>query len=264
MSLRRLLAIVVKELRQMRRDRITLAMIVGIPVMQLVLFGYAINFTLRDLRQRVADQAGTAGSRAVVMDMQRTGVIEPAVEARSPQELMDAAAARRDQRGLSCRRTSSVAASTGAKRCRCSSTAATPSCRARRSQLAQVPLDSSRSHRPCARQHRPGAPADQRGQLLQPGAALGDQHRPGADRHHPDHDDGDVHRRRHRARTRARQHGAADRHAREQQRVDDRQGAALRRHRPGADDAGAAAGRVAVRRPRFAAACSMSTSPRCC
>jgi hypothetical protein len=35
----------VKELRQMRRDRITLAMIVGIPVMQLMLFGYASTST---------------------------------------------------------------------------------------------------------------------------------------------------------------------------------------------------------------------------
>ena len=58
MSARRLFAIMVKELRQMRRDRITLAMIVGIPVMQLVLFGYAINFTLRNLDTAIADQAG--------------------------------------------------------------------------------------------------------------------------------------------------------------------------------------------------------------
>ena len=65
MSLRRLFAIVQKELRQMRRDRITLAMIVGIPVMQLVLFGYAITLNLRGLDAAIADQAGTAGSRAV-------------------------------------------------------------------------------------------------------------------------------------------------------------------------------------------------------
>jgi ABC-2 type transport system permease protein len=88
MSARRLFAIMVKELRQMRRDRITLAMIVGIPVMQLVLFGYAINFTLRDLTTAVADQAATAGSRALVMDMQNTGVIQPTRDASSPQELM--------------------------------------------------------------------------------------------------------------------------------------------------------------------------------
>ena len=88
MSARRLFAIMLKELRQMRRDRITLAMIVGIPVMQLVLFGYAINFTLRDLDTAVADQAGTAGSRALVMDLQNTGVLRPVADASSPQELM--------------------------------------------------------------------------------------------------------------------------------------------------------------------------------
>ena len=88
MSARRLFAIMVKELRQMRRDRITLAMIVGIPVMQLVLFGYAINFTLRDLDTAVADQAGTAASRAVVMDLQNSGVLRPVRDASSPQELM--------------------------------------------------------------------------------------------------------------------------------------------------------------------------------
>jgi ABC-2 type transport system permease protein len=88
MSPRRLFAIMVKELRQMRRDRITLAMIIGIPVMQLVLFGYAINFTLRDLDTAISDQAATAGSRALVMDMQNTGVINPVRDASSPQELM--------------------------------------------------------------------------------------------------------------------------------------------------------------------------------
>jgi ABC-2 type transport system permease protein len=89
MSWRRLSAIVVKELRQLRRDRITLAMIVGIPVMQLVLFGYAINLNLRGLSAAVSDQANTAGSRAVVMDMVATGVIEPKKQAGSPQVLMD-------------------------------------------------------------------------------------------------------------------------------------------------------------------------------
>ena len=88
MSGRRLYAIVLKELRQLRRDRVSLAMILGIPVMQLVLFGYAINLNLRGLQAAVADQAGTAGSRDVVMDMIATGVIEVGADARSPQELM--------------------------------------------------------------------------------------------------------------------------------------------------------------------------------
>ena len=42
-SLGRLMAVMIKEFTQMRRDRLTFAMIVGVPILQLVLFGYAIN-----------------------------------------------------------------------------------------------------------------------------------------------------------------------------------------------------------------------------
>lgn len=86
----RLLAVMVKELRQMRRDRITLAMIIGIPVVQLLLFGYAINTNLRDLSAGFADQARTSASRALVMDIVASGVVRPALDARTPQELLDA------------------------------------------------------------------------------------------------------------------------------------------------------------------------------
>lgn len=89
MKVRRLLAIVVKELRQMRRDRMTLAMIVGIPVMQLILFGYAINTNLRGLDAAIADQSGTSGSRALVMDLLATGVVSATAEATTPQDLME-------------------------------------------------------------------------------------------------------------------------------------------------------------------------------
>lgn len=88
MNGRRLWAIVVKELRQLRRDRITLAMIVGIPVIQLVLFGYAINMNLRGLAAGIADQSNTAGSRALVMDMLATGVVAPVATVNTPQEVM--------------------------------------------------------------------------------------------------------------------------------------------------------------------------------
>ena len=42
-SFARIRALLLKEFIQMRRDRLTLAMIVGIPIMQLFLFGFAIN-----------------------------------------------------------------------------------------------------------------------------------------------------------------------------------------------------------------------------
>jgi ABC-2 type transport system permease protein len=86
----RLAAVMVKEVRQLRRDRMTLAMILGIPIVQLVLFGYAINFNLRHLSAGIADQANTAASRALVMDMVASGVIEPRIAATSPRELTDA------------------------------------------------------------------------------------------------------------------------------------------------------------------------------
>ncbi|HXE95919.1 MAG TPA: ABC transporter permease, partial [Dongiaceae bacterium] len=43
LSFARFWAIVIKEFVQMRRDRLTFGMIIGIPVVQLMLFGYAIN-----------------------------------------------------------------------------------------------------------------------------------------------------------------------------------------------------------------------------
>jgi ABC-2 type transport system permease protein len=73
--LQRVYAIMLKEARQLSRDRLTFGMIVGIPLMQMLLFGYAINFDVRDLRAAVVDQAGTSYSRALVGDLQASGVI---------------------------------------------------------------------------------------------------------------------------------------------------------------------------------------------
>ena len=45
----RIVAMLLKELIQMRRDRLTFGMIVGMPMIQLLLFGYAINTDPKDL-----------------------------------------------------------------------------------------------------------------------------------------------------------------------------------------------------------------------
>ena len=90
MNARRLVAVMVKELRQLRRDRMTLAKIVGIPVLQLLLFGYAINLDVRGLRMAVADEARTSQSRAYVQDLSATGVVTPVAAATSPDDLMTA------------------------------------------------------------------------------------------------------------------------------------------------------------------------------
>ncbi len=89
MNLRRLWAIVTKELRQLRRDRMTAAMIVGIPVIQLTLFGYAINTNVRGLHAGIVDQAHTTASRALLMDLLATDVVMPTETADTPQQLMD-------------------------------------------------------------------------------------------------------------------------------------------------------------------------------
>ena len=75
-SLQRIFAIVVKELRQLSRDRLTFGMIVGIPALQLLLFGFAINMDVRHLSAGVADLSNTANSRQVIMDMTQTQVLD--------------------------------------------------------------------------------------------------------------------------------------------------------------------------------------------
>lgn len=89
MSLRRMLSVVVKELRQLRRDRLTFAMIIGIPTMQLILFGFAINLDVRHLQGAVLDEANTARSRELVAELGASQVIEFHRRLATPQELDD-------------------------------------------------------------------------------------------------------------------------------------------------------------------------------
>lgn len=62
----RLLAVMIKEFVQMMRDKTTLGMIVGIPLMQLVLFGYAINTNPRHLPTAVVNAEDTFISRRIL------------------------------------------------------------------------------------------------------------------------------------------------------------------------------------------------------
>ncbi len=75
-ALVRLFAVMRKELRQLRRDRITVFMIVGLPMGQIILFGYAINTDVRDLVSAVANQANTHLSRQFVAEMSETQVVD--------------------------------------------------------------------------------------------------------------------------------------------------------------------------------------------
>jgi ABC-2 type transport system permease protein len=66
-------AIAWKELRQLRRDRMTLAMMIALPVMQLLLFGYAINTDVRHIPTIVYDQDRSAMSRDLYRSLEATG-----------------------------------------------------------------------------------------------------------------------------------------------------------------------------------------------
>ena len=72
MFIQRVFAIARKEVLQLARDRLTFAMIVGIPIIQILLFGYAINLDVRHLRAGVVDEAGTQASRWLIEDLAAT------------------------------------------------------------------------------------------------------------------------------------------------------------------------------------------------
>jgi ABC-2 type transport system permease protein len=72
-SWRRTVAVFIKEFQQMLRDRLTFAMAVGVPVLQLVLFGYAINTDPKGLPTvLVAQDAGPLG-RSLVAALANSG-----------------------------------------------------------------------------------------------------------------------------------------------------------------------------------------------
>jgi len=86
-SLQRILAVFLKEVRQLRRDRLTFGMIVGIPVIQLLMFGYAINMDVRHIPAGVADMSATTASREAVMNMAQTQVIDIVAQASDAEQI---------------------------------------------------------------------------------------------------------------------------------------------------------------------------------
>jgi ABC-2 type transport system permease protein len=65
----RLLALTWKELMQLKRDRLTLRFIVLVPLMQTLVFGYAINFDVKHLKTVVLDESRSYDSRELVAKM---------------------------------------------------------------------------------------------------------------------------------------------------------------------------------------------------
>jgi ABC-2 type transport system permease protein len=72
-SLRRLRALLAKEFTQMRRDRVTFAMMLGVPLMQLILFGFAINNDPKALPAAIVTVSHDQYSRAMISALELTG-----------------------------------------------------------------------------------------------------------------------------------------------------------------------------------------------
>ena len=89
-----------KELVQLRRDRFTLAMMLGIPAIQLALFGYAIQTEVRHLPTVVLDESRTPESRRLIEVLRNTGNFDIVEQVRSRTELADRIEAGRASAGL--------------------------------------------------------------------------------------------------------------------------------------------------------------------
>jgi len=89
-SMQRIGAIIFKELRQLTRDRPTFGMIVMVPLIQLLLFGFAINTNVRDLPVGVVDLSHTQTARALISDITATQVVNFTNTYQTPQQAEDA------------------------------------------------------------------------------------------------------------------------------------------------------------------------------
>lgn len=74
--MRKVLAVAGKELRQARRDPLTLGMLLGVPALMLLLYGYALNFDVRHVRLGVVDRSRSAASRQLVADFVESGTFD--------------------------------------------------------------------------------------------------------------------------------------------------------------------------------------------
>jgi len=86
-SATRVFAVMVKEFKQLTRDRLTYAMMLAMPVVQLLLFGYAINSEPRHLPTALLAQEDSVFARSVVAALENSAYFDLVAQARTPAEL---------------------------------------------------------------------------------------------------------------------------------------------------------------------------------
>ena len=84
--LRKVFAMMLKEILQLKRDRVTLATMISVPLMQLILFGYAINTTPRDLPTAVLLQENSDVGRSIIAALKNTKYFKIKYQAKTPDE----------------------------------------------------------------------------------------------------------------------------------------------------------------------------------
>ena len=86
-SLDRMIAVLVKEFIQLTRDRVTYALILVVPIVQMLLFGYAINTDPRHLPTALLVQENSVLARSIVSSLANSAYFDIVRQARSPAEL---------------------------------------------------------------------------------------------------------------------------------------------------------------------------------
>ena len=85
-SISRIKAVFLKEIIQMRRDRLTFGMMFGIPILQLVLFGFAINTDPKDLPTAVVIEDHSPLTRSILSALENSGYYKLVLETSDPRE----------------------------------------------------------------------------------------------------------------------------------------------------------------------------------
>ena len=86
---RRFWAVVVKEFIQMRRDRLTFGMMVGIPMLQLILFGYAINSDPKHLPTAIYAADNSVFARTIVWGLRNSSYFDITREAKNEADIQN-------------------------------------------------------------------------------------------------------------------------------------------------------------------------------
>ena len=201
-------AMLIKEFIQLRRDRVSFAMIIMIPLVQLLLFGYAINTNPRHLPTAVLLQEQSDLGRSILKALENTAYFDVTHVVNNEAEFDRLLASGTVLFAIEIPANFERAVRRGDRPALLVAADATDPVAAGSAMAALGNLVQTRAPaRPRDPGQRHAGIRDPHPRPLQPRGQHLAQHRAGARRHHPDHDHADLHRAVGHARDRARHHG---------------------------------------------------------